>query len=87
MTYAVSSGWNPPRAWSAFILPFYFAGLLAVLTLSFVISGNTLMLHFRTGTVQRDTSPQRFWSIVAVQSLIAALLFVIGYINWRSFRG
>jgi hypothetical protein len=45
--YSIQTGWVPPRAWSTFVLPFYFAALLATLTLSFIASGNTLMHHFR----------------------------------------
>ena len=86
-TYSTQTGWVPPRAWSSFVLPFYFASLLAALTLSFIASGNTLMHHFRTGTVQRASDPVWFWSIVTAQIVIAATLVVIGYLNWKSSHG
>ena len=69
------------------VLPLYFAALLAALTLSFVISGNTLMHHYRTGTVQRATAPIWFWSIVIVQALIAFGLAVVGSVNWSAMHG
>jgi hypothetical protein len=86
-TYSIQTGWVPPRAWSSFVLPFYFAALLAALTLSFIASGNTLMHHFRTGTVQRASDPVWFWSIVTAQLVIAVALVVIGCLNWRSLHG
>jgi hypothetical protein len=85
--YSVASGWTPLRSASAFVLPLYFAALLSVLTVSFVISGNTLMRHFRTGTVQRATDPRWFWSIVIVQSIIAGVLLVVGYVKWSAVHG
>ena len=69
------------------VLPLYFALLLAALTLSFVISGDTLMHHYRTRTVQRDADPVWFWCIVAVQSLIALGLLVVGCVNLGKFLG
>jgi len=69
------------------VLPVYFAALLGALTLSFVISGNTLMHHYSTGTVQRATSPEWFWTIVIVQALIAFGLAVVGYVNWSAMHG
>jgi hypothetical protein len=53
--YGVLSGWVPPRESAGVVLPLYFAMLLGALTLSFVICGNTLMYHYRSGTVQRAT--------------------------------
>jgi hypothetical protein len=85
--YGVSSGWVPPRESAGVVLPLYFAMLLAALTLSFVISGNTLMHHYRTGTVQRATDPGWFWWIVSVQSIIGAVLFVIGCVQWSKMYG
>lgn len=85
--YSIGSGWAPPRAWSGFVLPLYFAALLAALTLSFIVSGNTLMHNIRTGTVQRASDPLWFWSIVTAQSTAAAILAVVGYLKWRSLRG
>jgi hypothetical protein len=52
-----------------------------------VVSGNTLMHHYRTGTVQRLTDPIWFWCIVGVQSLIAVDLLVVGCVNLRDFHG
>jgi hypothetical protein len=85
--YGLSSGWVPPRESAAVALPLYFAVLLAGLALSFVISGNTLMHHYRTGTVQRVTDPVWFWWIIAVQSSAAAVLFVFGCVQWSKMYG
>jgi hypothetical protein len=83
----LSSGWVPPRESAAVVLPIYLALVLAALTLSFVISGNTLMHHYRTGTVQRATDPVWFWRIVIVQSVIAGSLFVFGLAQWGKLIG
>jgi hypothetical protein len=85
--YGVLSGWVPPRESAGVVLPLYFAMLLAALTLSFVISGNTLMHHYRTGTVQRATDPTWFWWIISVQFVIAAVLVVIGCVQWSKLYG
>ena len=91
VAYSISTGWVPPRsfggAYSGIVLPLYFATFLAVMTLSFVVSGNTLMHHYRTGTVQRATDPTWFWSIVIVQAVIAAALLVVGFRNWNTLHG
>ena len=91
VAYSLASGWVPPRsfagAYTGVVLPVYFAALLGALTLSFVISGNTLMHHYSTGTVQRATSPEWFWTIVIVQALIAFGLAVVGYVNWSAMHG
>jgi uncharacterized membrane protein len=78
---AMASGFLPPRSWSSFVLPLYLAGLLLALTLAYVVSGNTLMHHHRTGTVRRDSSPAAFRSIVLVQLGLAAALLVFGFIQ------
>ena len=80
-------GWAPPREYAGVILPIYFAVFLAVLTLSFVISGNTLMHHYRTGTVHRGTDPVWFWRIVTAQSVIAGLLLFFGFVSWSNLHG
>lgn len=80
--FTVVSGWVPPRESAAIVLPLYFAVLLSVLALSFVVSGNTLMHHHRTGTIQRDTDPVSFWWIVGVQVAVAAILLVVGCVQW-----
>lgn len=86
--FGLSSGWvPPPRESAGVILPLYFAVLLAVLALTFVVSGNTLMHHYRTGTVQRATEPVWFWRIVTAQLVIAAVLFIIGCIQWNKLYG
>jgi hypothetical protein len=85
--YSALSGWTPPRAAAGFFLPLYFAVVLFVLTLSFVVSGNTLMFHYRTGTVQRATDPTWFWSIVGVQWFIALVLLIVGCVNLTKFHG
>jgi hypothetical protein len=64
------------------VLPLYFATLLASLSLSYVVSGNTLMHHLRTGTVQRASDPKWFWGVVIVQEVIAVSLAAVGYFNW-----
>jgi hypothetical protein len=91
VAYAAVSGWIPPRsfagAYTGIFLPLYFAAFLAILTVSFVISGNTLMYHFRTGTVQRATDPAWFWWIVGVQSLIAVVLLIVASVNLNKFYG
>jgi len=91
VSYSLASGWVPARsfagAYTGVVLPVYFAMFLGALTLSFVISGNTLMHHFSTGTVQRATSPRWFWCIVVVQALIAFGLAVVGYANWSVMHG
>jgi len=80
-------GWAPRRELAGVILPIYFAVLLAVLTLSFVVSGNTLMHHYRTGTVQRATDPVWFWRIVTAQSGIAGLPLLFGLVSWSKLSG
>jgi|BarGraIncu00222A_1022003.scaffolds.fasta_scaffold448913_1 hypothetical protein len=85
-----SSGSIPPRESSGYIwviLPLALGVFLLVMTFSFVISGNTLMHHYRTGTVQRATDPTWFWWIVKVQSLIAVVLLVIGTVQWFKLHG
>jgi hypothetical protein len=85
-----SSGSVPPRESSGYIwviLPLALGVFLVVMTLSFVISGNTLMHHYRTGTVQRATDPTWFWWIVTVQSIIAAILLIIGTAQWFKLHG
>jgi hypothetical protein len=81
------SGWTPSHESGVVVLPFYFGILLAALVLSFVVSGNTLMHHYRTGTVQRATDPGWFWGIVTVQSLIAAALLIFGCAQWSKLYG
>lgn len=80
--FTVTSGWVPSRESAAVVLPLYFAVLLSVMSLSFVVSGNTLMHHHRTGTIARDTDPVSFWWIVWVQVAIAAMLLVVGCVQW-----
>ncbi len=62
-------------------------GVTVLAVLSYVASGNTLMHHYRTGTVQRDSSPTWFWWIVVVQGLTAVALAVIAHVGWRSLHG
>ena len=87
LAIGLSSGWTPRRESAGVVLPVYFAVLLTVLTVSFVISGNTLMHHHRTGTVQRATDPVLFWRIVTIQSVIAGLLFFFGLVSWSNLNG
>ena len=91
VAYSIATGWIPPRSfartYTGVVLPLYGAALLAILTLSFVISGNTLMYHSRTGTVQRAADPVWFWSIVGVQSLIAVVLLVFACVNLSNLHG
>ena len=75
------SGFLPPRSWGTVVLPLYFATLLLVLALAYLVSGDTLMHHYRTGTIQRESSPTTFWCIVVVQLGLAAVLFVIGFMH------
>jgi len=86
----ILSGKAPPRyfagTYSGVVLPLYFAIFLIALTVSFVISGNTLMHHYRTGTVQRETDPAWFWSIVGAQALIALGLVAVAYIHWTALH-
>jgi len=79
-------GWAPRRELAGVILPIYFAVLLVVLALSFVLSGNTLMHHYRTGTVQRATDSALFWRIVTAQLVIAGLLFCFGFVSWSKLN-
>ncbi len=84
-----SSGSIPPRESSGYIwviLPLALGVFLLVMTLSFVISGNALMHHYRTGTVQRATDPTWFWLIVKIQSVIAAILLIIGTVQWLTLH-
>jgi len=87
VAYYILRGQPPPRSfahvYTEVVLPLYFATFLAVITLSFVVSGNTLMHHYRTGTVQRTTDPTWFWSIVTVQAVIALVLTIVGFGNWN----
>ena len=78
---AMVSGFLPPRSWSTFVLPLYFATLLLALAVACLVSGNTLMHHDRTGTIQRASSPTAFWSIVFAQLGLAAALFVVGFMH------
>jgi hypothetical protein len=91
VAYSIVTGWVPPRsfatAYTGVVLPLYGAVLLAIVTLSFVVSGNTLMHHYRTGTVQRATDPTWFWWIVTVQSLIVVVLLVFGCVQWSKLHG
>jgi len=75
------SGVVPPRSWGSFVLPLYFATLLLVLALAYLVSGNTLMHHYHTGTIQRESSPTTFWCIVFVQLTLAAVLFIFGFMQ------
>ena len=77
-------GWLPLRESSGIVITIYFAILLAVLGVSYIVSGNTLMHHYRTGTVQRSTSPGVFWAIVSGQFVISVALAVIAYLSSRS---
>lgn len=81
------TGWTPPPASAGFVLPLYFAMLLAALSLSDAIPGNTLIHHHRTGTVERASSPGVFWSVLVVQSLLATVLFVVGFVSWSRWHG
>ena len=89
--YSLATRWVPARSFAGtytrVVLPGYFALLVATLTLSYFISGNTLMHHYSTGTVQRDTSPTWFWRIVVVQALIAFVLAIVAYANWIALHG
>lgn len=90
MVAIFSSGSVPPRESSGYIwviLPLTLGVFLVAMNLSFVISGNTLMHHYRTGTVQRATDPTWFWRIVTVQSLIAAVLLIVGGLQWHRLHG
>jgi len=91
VAYSVTTGWVPARSfagiYSRVLLPAYFAALVGTLTLSYVVSGNTLMHHYRTGTVQRGTSPAWFWWIIIVQTLIALALAAIAYVNRNAMHG
>ncbi len=83
---AMLLGWVPSRESGRIILPFYFAVLLTVLSLACIVSGNTLVRHYRTGTVQRGTSPAWFWGIVAGQLFVATILFLFAYLRWQAWR-
>jgi multisubunit Na+/H+ antiporter MnhB subunit len=80
-------GWHPRRELSSVILPIYGAVLLGVLSCTYVISGNTLVHHFRTGTIQRSTSPRSFWTVVVAQLAIAVVMAVIGCLQWSKLYG
>jgi hypothetical protein len=45
------------------------------------------MHHYRTGTVQRATDPLWFWWTIAVQPIIAAVLFVLDCAKWSKMYG
>ncbi len=83
--YSLVTGWVPQRSssgiFTGIILPLWGGALLAIVTASYVISGDTMMHHYRTGTVQRASEPRWFWMIVKVQSGVAALLLLIGCAN------
>ena len=83
---AVSSGWRPHRNWSGVVLPLLFGALLAAIALACVVSGNTLMHHYRTGTVRRESSPATFWWIVTFHILISVGLFILGAVRWAALR-
>lgn len=85
--FTVFSGWVPPRESAGVVLPLYFAAFLSVMTLSFVVSGNTLMHHHRTGTIQRATDPVAFWWVVWVQVAIAVVLLVVACAQWGKLYG
>lgn len=54
---SIRSGWVPARNISGIVLPLYFGALLVVLSVTFVLSGDTLIHHYRTDTVQRASQP------------------------------
>jgi hypothetical protein len=83
----VVTGWVPPRGSATVVLPLYFAVLLLALSAAFVSSGDTLMHHHATGTIQRATSPVEFWSVVAVQVVLAFVLLVFAAFKWRGIYG
>ena len=83
---AMLAGWLPSRRWAGVVLSLYFAGFLATMALACILSGNTLMHHYRTGTVQRRHSPGTFWSIVAVHLLLAVVLAIVGGVLWAGMR-
>ena len=76
-------GWLPRDRDFGFTVVIIFLGiLLAALALASILSGNTLMHHFRTGTVQRDTSPVTFWCIVIGHIVVAVFLLYLGFARW-----
>lgn len=81
------TGWLPSRESAGFILPLYFALLLLVLSLAFIVSGNTLMHHHFTGTIQRATDPVSLWCVVGVQLALAAVLAVVALVQWCRLYG
>jgi hypothetical protein len=83
----VVSGWVPPRESATVVLPLYFAVLLLVLSAAFVLSGDALMHHHTTGTIKRTTSPVEFWSVVAVQIVLAIVLLAFAAVKWRAIYG
>jgi hypothetical protein len=78
---AMVLGFLPPRSWGVVVLPLYFASLLFVLALAYLVSGNTLMHHYSTGTIQRKSSPIAFWCILLVQVGLAAVLFAFAFLH------
>jgi MFS family permease len=84
---AMLAGWFPSRRWAGVVLSLYFAVFLATLALAYVLSGNTLMYHYRTGTVQREHSPGTFWSIVAAHLLLVVVFAIVGGGLWVGMRG
>lgn len=87
LAFTVTVGWLPPRESAGVVLPLYFALLLIVLSVSSVVSGDTLMHHHRTGTIQRASSPVEFWCVNAVQIALAAVLLVAGCLRWQALYG
>ena len=75
------SGFLPPRSWGTVVLPLYFASLLLVLALTYLVSGNTLMHHHGTGTIQRQSSPIAFWCILLIQVGLAVVLYAIAFMH------
>jgi len=84
MVVAAVWGWLPSRESSGIVITTYFAILLAVLGVSYIVSGNTLMHDYRPGTVQRRTSPGIFWAIVSGQFVVSVALAIIAYLSSRS---
>jgi hypothetical protein len=84
---AMLSGWRPHQELSRIVMPLYFGGFLAMLTVAYGISGNTLFHDARTGTIQRATSPGLFRAVLWGQLALSLALLALGTARWLTLRG
>jgi hypothetical protein len=81
------SGWVPRRELSGVVMPLYFGTFLAMMALAYCLSGNTVLHHHRTGTIQRANNPTTFRVVVFVHVGLSFILIAMGVVRWMGSRG